>query len=65
MSNTRATITAAERARRAEAVRQIRHSSEMEGGRSSDEARADQDAYVRGEISIDELIARAKAQYGD
>jgi len=33
--------------------------------RRSDEARADQDAYVRGEISIDELIARAKAQYGD
>lgn len=65
MSNTRATITAAERARRAEAVRQTRHSSEMAGGRSSDEARADQDAYVRGEISIDELIARAKAQYGD
>lgn len=64
MSTTRTKITAAEQARRAEAVRQIRHSTEMEGGRSSDEARADQDAYVRGEISIDELIARAKAQYG-
>lgn len=64
MSTTRTTITAAEQARRAEAVRQIRHSTEMEGGRSSDAARADQDAYVRGEISIDELIARAQARHG-
>jgi Antitoxin VbhA len=58
----RTTITAAEQARRLEAVRQIRHSTQMEGGRSSDEARADQDAYARGEISSDELIARTKAQ---
>ena len=64
MSTTRMTIAAVEQARRAEAVRQIRHSTEMEGGRSSDAARADQDAYVRGEISIDELIARAQAQHG-
>jgi hypothetical protein len=58
--SSKTTITAAEQARRLEAVRQIRHSSELEGGRSSDEARDDQDAYVRGEISIDELIARTK-----
>ncbi len=64
MTTTRTTITAGEQARRVEAVRQIRHSTEMEGGRSSDEARADQDAYVRGEIGIDELGARIKARNG-
>lgn len=64
MSTTRTTITKEEQQRRAEAAREIRHSTELEGGRSSDEARADQDAYVRGEISIDELIARAKAHAG-
>ena len=64
MSTTRTTITAAEQARRAEAVRQIRHSTEMEGGRSSDEARADQDAYVRGELTVEELGVRLKARHG-
>lgn len=64
MSTTRTTITREEQQRRAEAAREIRHSTELEGGRTSDEARADQDAYVRGEISIDELIARAKAYAG-
>lgn len=62
--STRTTITQAEQTKRAEAVRQARHSTEMEGGRSSDEARVDQDAYVRGEITIDELIERAKAYVG-
>lgn len=61
---TRTTITEAEQARRAEAVRQIRHSTEMEGARSTDEARVDQDAYVRGEITIDELLMRVKARHG-
>jgi hypothetical protein len=60
----KAMITAAEQARRLEAVRQVRQSTEMEGGRSSDEARVDQDAYVRGQISIDELIARTTARHG-
>ncbi len=35
----------------------------MEGGQSSGEARVDQDAYVRGEMTIDELLERAKARY--
>lgn len=63
--SSKTTITAAEQARRGEAVRQIRHSTEMEGGRSSDEARATQDAYVRGEISIDELIAHHRVLMDD
>jgi len=35
--STRTTITKAEQAERTEALRQIRHSTEMEGGPSSDE----------------------------
>ena len=61
--STRTTITKAEQAERAEAVRQIRHSTEMEGGRSSDEDRVDQDAYVRGEITLEELFGRIKTRY--
>ena len=61
--STRTTITKAEQAERAETIRQIRHSTAMEGGQSSDEARADQDAYVRGEIAVEELVKRAKARY--
>ena len=44
------------------AIDQARASSALEGQRSSDQAHADQDAYVRGEISIDELICRAHAE---
>lgn len=62
--STKTTITAAEQKRRAEAAKRIRHSTEMEGGRSSEAARADQDAYVRGEITIEELIAHTKARHG-
>ncbi len=62
--STKTTITKAEQAERAEAIRQIRHSTEMEGGQSSDAARADQDAYVRGELAVEELVKRAKARYG-
>jgi len=61
--STRTTITKAEQAERTEALRQIRHSTEMEGGPSSDEDRADQDAYVRGEITLEELFGRIKARY--
>lgn len=56
------TVSPEEQARRAAHVAQVRHSTEMEGGRSNDEARADQDAWVRGEISADELVARAIAK---
>lgn len=55
-------ISAAEQARRQEALRQIRHSTEMEGGRTSDAERAEQDRWARGEITIEEGIAAAKAR---
>lgn len=35
----------------------------MDGGRSSDEARADQDAYVAGELTLDELLARVRERH--
>lgn len=41
-----------------------RRSSELEGARSTDATRADQDAYVRGEIDIDQLGERVRARYG-
>jgi len=56
VTNGKTAITAAERARRRRAVDQARHSTEMEGGRSSDANRDAQEAYVRGEIEIDQLI---------
>lgn len=49
---------------RAEDARRIRHSTEMEGGRTSDEARAIQDMYVRGEIDEEELMRRTFALDG-
>lgn len=52
-------ITAPEQERRRRAVAAARHSSEMEGARSNDAARADQDAYARGDLTIDELLDRA------
>ena len=50
--------------RRSRAVRDARRSSELEGSRSTDETRRDQDAYVRGEIDIDELGARVRQRHG-
>ena len=50
-----------ERAQRAADAARVRASTELEGGRSSDAARAIQDAYVRGEIDGDELVRRTKA----
>ncbi|MDJ0315769.1 antitoxin VbhA family protein [Arthrobacter antibioticus] len=38
----------------------IRHSTEMEGGRSSDQARAVQDRWARGEIDADEMVELTK-----
>jgi len=60
VTNSKITITEAEAARRRRAVDKARHSSEMEGGRSSEEHRAAQEAYVRGEIEIDQLIELSK-----
>lgn len=53
-----------ELARRERAVQDARHSSELEGSRSTPETRADQDAYRRGEIDVNECGARVRARYG-
>lgn len=55
-TNSKTTITAVEQARRRRAVDKARHSTEMEGGRSSCAHRDAQEAYVRGKIEVDELI---------
>lgn len=41
---------------RQKALAGVRHSSEMEGGRSSDAARKLQQRWARGEISASELV---------
>jgi len=46
MSTPKTTIPKEEQQRRAEAAREIRHSTELEGGRTSDEARGG--ALVQG-----------------
>lgn len=51
-------ISQADRERRREMVAEVRHSSAMEGARSTDDARTDQDAWVEGRITLDELIER-------
>lgn len=53
-----------ERVRRERAARDARRTSELEGSRSTDATRADQDAYVRGEIDVNQLGARVRARYG-
>lgn len=53
----------AERARRARIIRAARTTSELEGARSTAATRADQDAYVRGEIDIAQLGERVRARY--
>lgn len=53
-------ITEAERARRRRAINQARHSSEMEGMQSDPEARALQEQYVAGELSVTELGDRTR-----
>ncbi|HEY3514523.1 MAG TPA: antitoxin VbhA family protein [Kribbella sp.] len=64
MSIERATVGEAEQAQRAAQVASVRHSSALEGGRSTDAARALQDQYVAGEISIEELVERTRALHG-
>lgn len=49
--------------RRRRAVEDGRRSSELEGSRSSDATRADQDAFVRGEIDARQLGERVRARY--
>lgn len=38
----------------------VRHSSEMEGGRSSEDARKLQERWARGEITANELVKQTK-----
>ncbi len=46
--------------RRRGAVVAAQHSIEMEGGRVSGAARADQDRYVDGDLSAEDLVVRVK-----
>jgi hypothetical protein len=57
-------LSADSRSKRARAIRDARHTSELEGAQSTPATRADQDAYVRGEIDVNELGARVRARYG-
>lgn len=53
-------LTSAQVVERRQATERIRHSTEMEGGRSSDAAREIQDRWDRGEINADELVQLTK-----
>lgn len=57
-------ISCEERERRAEVLRQFRHSTEMEGGRLSEEAERDAAEFVRGEVDEAELLRRVRARFG-
>ncbi|MCW4601563.1 antitoxin VbhA family protein [Janibacter hoylei] len=57
-------ISPEEQARRAEALRQFRHSTEMSGGRLSDDAEHDLAEYVRGEVDEAEMLRRVRARFG-
>ncbi|MEV7652459.1 antitoxin VbhA family protein [Kocuria marina] len=57
-------ITDAERARRREEVDAARHSAGLKGLRVTEATAADQDAYVDGEIDLDEAGRRVRARYG-
>ena len=50
--------------RRQRAIEDARRSSELEGSQSTPATRADQDAYVRGEIDIAQLGQRVRSRYG-
>ena len=49
--------------RRVKAVKAIRRSTELEGSRSTNATRADQDAYARGTITAAELGDRVRRRY--
>ncbi|MEV0287910.1 antitoxin VbhA family protein [Kribbella sp. NPDC050820] len=57
-------VSDAEVTRRTGAVTSVRHSTALEGGRSTEAARALQDAYAAGEITLEELGERTKALHG-
>lgn len=56
-----ATISAEERAHRRWLIDDARHSSAMEGARSSEATWALQERWVAGEIDLDEFIELTKA----
>lgn len=58
------TVEIAEIEHRKRAVEDARRSSELEGSRSTEATRSDQDAYVRGEIDIEQLGRRVRSRYG-
>jgi hypothetical protein len=49
---------------RLRAIDAARINTALEGARSTDPTRADQDAFVRGEIDIAELGRRVRSRYG-
>jgi uncharacterized membrane protein len=57
-------ISAEELAAREYDMMRARKSTELEGGRSSEAARAIQDRYVRGEITSDEMVRLTKELFG-
>jgi hypothetical protein len=57
-------ISKDERARRAAASEEAIASARLEGLEISAEVLADGQAYIDGEITVDELVARTRAQYG-
>lgn len=60
VTNPGATLDDAEQQRRAELVRAAREAIESSGGCTPEEDRAGQDAWVRGETTLDELIERVQ-----
>ena len=58
------TVEITEIEHRKRAVEDARRSSELEGSRSTEATRSDQDAYVRGEIDIEQLGRRVRSRYG-
>ncbi|WP_454778713.1 antitoxin VbhA family protein [Georgenia muralis] len=57
-------ISPEEQARREQYVAEVRHSTEMEGGRSDDASRDLQDRWARGEITLEELGERTRTRWG-
>ncbi len=57
-------ISDAETSQRIAAVDSVRHSTELEHGRSTDAARALQDAFAAGDLDLEELGKRTKALHG-
>lgn len=57
------TPSAEQKRRKDRVVLAARRGTELEGLRSTDATRADQDAYVRGAITAAELLVRVQRRY--